>query len=57
MSHRIPNDATRVDVNHDEEVAYWCTTLRCTPDDLREAVSAVGQDVDAVRMHLSQASR
>lgn len=54
--HRIPNDATRVDVNHDDEVRYWCGEFGCSPEALREAVSAVGQDVDAVRQHLSQPS-
>jgi hypothetical protein len=51
---RIPNDATRVDVNHDDEVRYWCEAFGCTPEQLREAVSAAGQDVDNVRQHLSQ---
>jgi hypothetical protein len=54
--HRIPNDATRVDTNHEDEVRYWCERFRCSPDQLREAVSAVGQDVDSVRQHLSQSS-
>ncbi len=51
---RIPNDATRVDVSHDDEVRYWCGQFDCSPQQLREAVSAVGQDVDSVRQHLSQ---
>lgn len=53
---RIPNDASRVDVNHDDEASYWCERFHCTPEQLREAVSAVGQDVDNVRQHLSQPS-
>lgn len=52
--HRIPNDATRVDTAHDDEVQYWCDRFGCTPSQLREAVSAVGQDVESVRQHLSQ---
>lgn len=51
---RIPNDATRVDVSHDDEVRYWCAQFDCTPAQLREAVSAAGQDVANVRQHLSQ---
>jgi hypothetical protein len=54
--HRIPNDATRVDPSHEDEARYWCERFGCTPAQLREAVSAVGQDVDAVRQHLSQPS-
>ena len=53
---RIPNDATRVDINHDDEVRYWCELFDCTPEQLREAVSAAGQDVDNVRQHLSQST-
>lgn len=51
---RIPNDATRVDIQHDDELRYWCDCLGCTAEQLREAVSAVGQDVANVRQHLSQ---
>ena len=42
MAHRIPNDAERVNVNDDDEVAYWCREFDCNADELREAVSAVG---------------
>lgn len=54
MSRRIPNDATRVDVSRDDELRYWCDEFDCSASKLRDAVSAVGQDVDAVRQHLSQ---
>ena len=54
MSHRIPNDAERVNVNDDAELAYWCRELDCDADALREAVSAAGVDLANVRMHLAQ---
>ena len=54
MAHRIPNDAERVNVNDDAELAWWCRELGCDADTLREAVSAVGVDVANVRMHLGQ---
>jgi hypothetical protein len=54
--HRIPNDAQRVNVHDDAEIDYWTRELDCTPDALREAVSAVGVEVDDVRLHLSQTS-
>lgn len=54
MSHRIPNDEARVNVNDEQELAYWCDELDADADTLREAVSAVGVDVANVRMHLSQ---
>lgn len=55
--HRIPNDATRVSVSDEAEVRYWCERFGCSAEDLREAVSAVGQDTENVRRHLSQRSR
>ena len=51
---RIPNDRTRVNVHDDEEAAYWCAELDCSTEELTEAVSAVGEDVDNIRLHLSQ---
>lgn len=51
---RIPADPERVNHHSDEEAAYWCRELDCTRDELREAVSAVGEDAKDVRLHLSQ---
>ncbi|WP_462115133.1 DUF3606 domain-containing protein [Lysobacter xanthus] len=56
MAHRIPNDAARVNVHNDQELEYWCRELGSSADDLREAVSAVGVEVDDVRQHLGQRS-
>ena len=55
MSHRIPNDPERVNVNDASELAYWCRELHADADAVREAVSAVGVEVANVRMHLGQA--
>jgi len=57
MSHRIPNDPERVNVNDEREAAYWCRELDCSAEELQEAVSAVGVQVADVRLHLGQASR
>lgn len=54
--HRIPNDSQRVNVNDDAELAYWSSELDAPPDTLREAVSAVGVEVENVRLHLRQTS-
>ena len=54
MTHRIPNDPERVNVNDDAELDYWCGELGHDADTLREAVSAVGVDVGNARMHLGQ---
>jgi hypothetical protein len=59
------NDRGRIDrrfisLSQKWEVDYWRTALRCSVDELREAVNAVGNSSKAVREHLdvmrSQAS-
>ncbi|WP_189447625.1 DUF3606 domain-containing protein [Cognatilysobacter xinjiangensis] len=57
MSHRIPNDPERVNVNDEQEAAYWCRELGCSAEELQEAVSAVGVQAADVRLHLGQATR
>ena len=54
MGHRIPADPMRVNTNDDAEVEHWCAEFDCSADELREAVSAVGVEVENVRLHLSQ---
>lgn len=54
--HRIPNDTERVNANDDAELDYWSRELDAAPDALREAESAVGVEVEDVRLHLGQAS-
>lgn len=51
---RIPADPERVNTHSDAEAAYWCKEFDCTRDELREAVSAVGETAQDVRLHLSQ---
>lgn len=51
---RIPADPERVNTHSDAEAAYWCNEFDCTRDELREAVSAVGETAQDVRLHLSQ---
>lgn len=55
MSHRIPNDVERVNVNDEAELAYWSRELAADPETLKEAVSAVGVELANVRQHLAQA--
>ncbi len=51
-SNRGPQDRTRINVHEDYEVRYWTQVMGCTPDELREAVHAVGVSADAVRRYL-----
>jgi len=41
-----------VSIEHDYETRYWARTMHCTETELREAVRAVGNDVEDLRRHL-----
>lgn len=47
-----PEDPTKINVNQDWEVEYWCNKLHCTESQLRDAVEAVGTSVEAVKDYL-----
>jgi hypothetical protein len=49
---RGPQDRTRIDVHQDHEVRHWTRVMGCTPEELREAVEAVGVSADAVRRYV-----
>lgn len=45
----------RIEVNDDQALAGWAKKLDATPEQLREAVQAVGDRVADVEMHLKGA--
>ncbi len=47
-------DRKRINIHESYEVAYWTKTLRVTPEELRDAVSAVGTSVEKVREYLNK---
>lgn len=47
-------DRKLISLEQEYEVRDWSTSLGCTPDQLREAVHAVGNSADAVRDHLGK---
>ena len=47
-------DRQRISLSEDYEVRDWCKSLGCTPEQLREAVKAVGNSADAVREQLGK---
>ena len=47
-----PEDPKRININQDHEVEYWCGRFRCTEQELRDAVSAVGDSAAAVKAYL-----
>lgn len=48
-------DRTRIDVNEDYELRDWSTKFGVTPDELKQAVKAVGTSAAAVQQHLQGA--
>jgi hypothetical protein len=54
LHNRGPQDASRINVNEEWELKYWCRELGVTPEELRAAVSQVGVMASAVRKHLGK---
>ena len=48
-----PQDAKRVNVNEEYEVAYWSKRLGTTPEKLRAAVNKVGVMVNDVEKEMN----
>ncbi|MEO8204361.1 MAG: DUF3606 domain-containing protein [Betaproteobacteria bacterium] len=48
----LPQDPANINVADDCELRYWATQLRVDETTLRNAVTAAGTSVDAVRRHL-----
>lgn len=49
---RAPQDASRISLSEDYEIAYWTKKFGISPEELRDAVKAVGNGADAVEKHL-----
>ncbi|KFA87143.1 DUF3606 domain-containing protein [Archangium violaceum] len=49
-----PEDASRVNVNQEHEVDYWCGKFGCTAAELREAVREVGVMASDVEAYLKK---
>lgn len=54
LTKKIPQDASKVNINQAYEVAYWCKTFGCTEAQLIAAVGKVGAIADKVRAHLGK---
>ena len=47
-------DRSRINVNEEYELRDWSKSLGVTPEQLKNAVAAVGDRADKVREHLGQ---
>ena len=47
-----PQDSSRINVHEDYEVQYWVSELRCSKEELQNAVKSVGVMVNDVREYL-----
>ncbi len=54
LDERGPQDRSRIDLNEERDVRYWCDKLNCRPDELRVAVNAVGVSVNDVKIYLGK---
>ena len=52
-----PLDPGRIHSMDPIELKYWCKEFHCTEANLRNAISAVGEHVTAVREHLASGRR
>lgn len=52
-----PKDKTYVNVVEHTELLWWAAVLRATPEQVREAVNAVGPSPEDVRKRLQRAAK
>ena len=50
--HRGGSDRRRIDIHQDYELRDWSKKFGVTPDELKKAVEAVGDQADEVEQHL-----
>jgi hypothetical protein len=55
MSNQPGVEPDRIDLKDEQAMARWAQKLDCTPEQLREAVQAVGDQATDVEMHLKGA--
>jgi hypothetical protein len=48
----MAQDTTRIDIEQPEELRKWARKFDASPDQIKEAVQAVGDRADEVEMHL-----
>ena len=54
---RTPTDTTRVELEEDWEVRWWCDRFGCTEVELRNAVRTAGPSTPDVEVELRKAAK
>jgi hypothetical protein len=57
VKNRRPADRDRVNISEGWEMNYWCKQFGCTENQLRQAVSTVGEAASKVRVLLKNKSK
>lgn len=57
LQNRGGKDGSRVNASEDWGVRYWTEKFRCTPEQLKRAVDAVGTSSEAIQNYLSGTAR
>ena len=52
LKRKSPEDPTKINVNQQWELNYWCNKFNVTESQLKQAVKAVGVMVKDVKKHL-----
>jgi hypothetical protein len=54
LKRKQPEDPTKININQDWEITYWCDKLGTSEAKLKAAVKAVGPMTQAVRKYLGK---
>ncbi|MGZ8266552.1 MAG: DUF3606 domain-containing protein [Burkholderiales bacterium] len=54
---RTPEDTTRINLESDWEIHYWCARYSVGEDELRACVLQVGTQADDLERHLEKARK
>lgn len=49
LTKRAPNDSERISLSEEWELKYWSKSLGCSREELKQAVSKVGNSAKAVK--------
>lgn len=54
LEEKVPQDASKVNINQSYEVVYWCNKFNCTEAQLKKTVAKVGVMADDVEKDIKR---